>query len=85
MQVRVKLYARFKELAGRDELTVEGVRTLKELRKRLSTELGVDQSSINFIVNGVKQPDEFSLNDEELVIAFPQVSGGCCAGSISIK
>lgn len=76
MQIRIRLYARFREIAGKEELDVEGVSTLMDVRKLLSKELGVDPQEINFIVYGKRQPDELKLDENAIVIAFPRVSGG---------
>lgn len=76
MRIRIRLYARFREIAGKDELDVEGANTLMDVRKMLSKELGVDPQEINFIVYGKRQPDELKLEENAVVIAFPQVSGG---------
>lgn len=85
MRVRVRLYARFRELAGREEIELDDIRTLSELRQALSKALRVEPSEIYFIVNGSLQAGDLELTDGALVVAFPRVSGGLTPSPPTLK
>ncbi|MGC8568595.1 MAG: MoaD/ThiS family protein [Nitrososphaeria archaeon] len=74
MKVKVRLFARFRELAGSDTVYVEASSS-DEIAERLSELLGVDRSEINLLIDG-RRPGEQELREGSDVIAFPPTAGG---------
>ncbi|MFP3213756.1 MAG: MoaD/ThiS family protein [Nitrososphaeria archaeon] len=76
MKVRVKLFAKFREIAKADYIDIEAS-NIKDLKEKLSVILNVNVQDIIVMINGKKLPDVEVLYDVKEAIAFPPTSGGC--------
>ncbi len=75
MKVKVRLFAKFREIAGTEFLLLDAS-TVGELKRRLSEILNVEESRINIIIDGDRAPDDHELKEGEEALAFPPVAGG---------
>ncbi len=74
--MRVRIFAKFREIAKADYVDVEAS-NIKDLREKLSKLLNVDTSEVIVLINGEKLPDDFALADVKEAFAFPPTAGGC--------
>jgi len=79
--VKVRFFSIFRELAGVEEESVEGVRTLGELKKALLEKypwLGewAERGEAVFLVDGKREHGDVKLNEESEVAVIPPVAGG---------
>ncbi|MFP3130057.1 MAG: MoaD/ThiS family protein [Nitrososphaeria archaeon] len=74
--MRVKLFAKFREIANADYIDIEAS-NIKELKEKLSAILKVNVQEIIVMINGKKLPEDEVLYDVKEAIAFPPTAGGC--------
>ncbi|MFP3166216.1 MAG: MoaD/ThiS family protein [Nitrososphaeria archaeon] len=74
--MRVKLFAKFREIANADYIDIEAS-NIKELKEKLSAILKVNIQEIIVMINGKKLPEDEVLYDVKEAIAFPPTAGGC--------
>ncbi|MGC8599544.1 MAG: MoaD/ThiS family protein [Nitrososphaeria archaeon] len=74
--MRVKLFAKFREIAKADYIDIEAS-NIRELKEKLSVILKVNARDIIVMINGEKLPEDEVLYDVKEAIAFPPTAGGC--------
>ncbi len=81
MKVKVKLFARFRELAGKAEADIQidpgtSVAALKQQLSVLFPRLGEYVPSMMVAVNGELVGDDASVGEADEVALLPPISGG---------
>ncbi len=74
--MKVRVFAKFREIAKADYVDVEAS-NVKDLKEKLSKLFNVNPSEVIVIINGENPPDESVLDGVKEVFAFPPTAGGC--------
>jgi len=76
--VKVRLFARFRDVLG-EYVELENVETVKDLKSHLQalfSAKGLDDTAILIAINGSYVDDDYEIQPDDEVVAFPPVSGG---------